>query len=68
MFDSDAICRGRTSFRGDCLPSEVDFDRYLSWPDMVLFLYDFLQKSTFIAICGVPEQLGIVLFAFDAGF
>ena len=44
MFDSDAICRGRTSFRGDCLPSEVDFDRYLSWPDMVCFFMFFFRS------------------------
>ena len=44
MFDSDAICRGRTSFRGDCLPSEVDFDRYLSWPDMVCFFMIFFRS------------------------
>ena len=44
MFDSDAICRGRTSFRGDCLPSEVDFDRYLSWPDMVCFFMLFFRS------------------------
>ena len=29
MLDLDAICRGRTSFGGHCLPSQVDFERYL---------------------------------------
>ena len=69
------------------LPSEVDFDRYLSWPDTLLEVIAFLRCLTltlfvvaggtfgshcspsmldFDAICGVPEHLVILLFAFDA--
>ena len=33
-----------------------------------LLLHAFLQKSTLNAICGVPEHLAILLFAFDAWF
>ena len=44
MFDFDAICRGRTSFGGHCLPSEVDFERYLSWPDIVCFFMLFFRS------------------------
>ena len=37
MLDFDAICRGRTSFGGHCLPSELHFECYLSWPDNLRF-------------------------------
>ena len=72
MFDSDAICRGRTSFRGDCLPSEVDFDRYLSWPDMVCFFKLFFKsrlwslfvvfQSNWVCYCYCLPDLTPVLF------
>ena len=66
---------------------EFDFDRYLSWPDILLEVIAFLRclilmlfvvaGSTFEshcspsmldfdAICGVPEHLAMLLFAFDA--
>ena len=69
------------------LPSEVDFERYLSWPDALLEVIAFLRcliltlfvvaggtfeshclpsMLDFDAICGVPEHLAILLFAFDA--
>ena len=44
MFNFNAICRGRTLCGGHCLPSEVDFDRYLSWPDMVCFFMFFFRS------------------------
>ena len=66
---------------------EFDFDRYLSWPDILLEVIAFLRclilmlfvvaggtfeshclpsMLDFDAICGVPEHLAILLFAFDA--
>ena len=44
MFNFNAICRGRTLCGGHCLPSEVDFDRYLSWPDIVCFFMLFFRS------------------------
>ena len=46
MFDFAAICRGRTSFGSHCLPSDVHFECYLSWPDHLGFL-KFLLRSPF---------------------
>jgi hypothetical protein len=66
MLDYDAICRGRTSFGGYSLPSEVDFECIKSGAGHRLLLHAFLQKSILNAICGVPEHLAILLFAFDA--
>ncbi len=66
MFDLDAICRGRTSFGGHCFSSEVDFEWKKPVAGPPLLLYVFFQKSTLNAICGVPEHLAILLFAFDA--
>ena len=59
MFDFDAICRGRTSFGGHCLPSEVDFERYLSWPDIVCFFMLFFRSrlwTLFVVVRGTFES------------
>ena len=66
MLDSDAICRGRTSSASLCFPSEVDFECYLSWPDILLEVIAFLRclilmlfvvaGSTFESYC-LPSML-----------
>ena len=68
MLDFDAICRGRMHFW-----RSVRAFRSWLWTLFVvaghrLPLHAFLQKSTLNAICGVPEHLAILLFAFDAWF
>ena len=66
----NAICRGWTSSVSSCFFSEVDFECYLSWTHVLLEVIAFLRCLTsmldFDAICGVPEHLAILLFAFDA--
>ena len=61
------VVAGCTS-EGQCVPSEVDFERYLSWPDALLFLHVFFQKSTLNAICRCRRYFCKSLFAFDAWF
>ena len=89
MFDSDAICRGRTYFWRSLLFFDAWLWCYLSWPDILLEVSVFLRCLTlmlfvvagstfrglcfssmldFDGICGVPEHLAILLFAFDAWF
>ena len=68
MLDFDAICRGRMYFW-----RSVRALRSRLWTLFVvaghrLFLQAFFQKWTLNAICGVPEHLAILLFAFDAWF
>ena len=43
MLDFDAICRVWADLALIELPSEVDFERYLSWPDALLEVIAFLR-------------------------
>ena len=71
MLDFDASSRGWTSSASSCFPSEVDFECYLSWPDMVCFLMFFFRNrlwSLFVVFQSILKSTVILLFAFDAWF
>ena len=58
--------RFASGFKNFCW--EVDSECYLSWPEVLWLFYCLPSMLDFAAICGVPEHLAILLFAFDAWF
>ena len=53
---------------GQCVPSEVDFERYLSWPDIVCFFMLFFRSRLWTLFVVDPCTFGVHCLLSEVGF
>ena len=61
------VVAGSTS-EGQCVPSEVDFERYLSWPDIVCFFMLFFRSRLWTLVVVDPCTFGSHWFSATLDF